>query len=242
VQRQGRDGGRDILRAVPADEPRIRALPLFPLAQVVLFPRARVPLHVFEPRYRQMIAAVLDADRRLGMVAVPPEHADELAGDPPLYSVGCAGVISELERLADGRFNLVLAGSERFRIRRELPRPDDRSYRIAEVELLADACEPAEAGRIGALRSRSVELLAELLERGDAAAARRSELLARRLARLDDATFADALCQTLSFPTPEKQGLLEADGAAARLESLIQCLRFRIAERVGGSQHTRTLQ
>jgi Lon protease-like protein len=227
---------------VAGEEPRVRTLPLFPLAQVVLFPRARVPLHVFEPRYRQMIAAVLAADRRLGMVAVPPEHVEELPGDPPLYSVGCVGVVSELERLADGRFNLVLAGSERFRIRAELPRPDDRLYRVAEVELLADSCGSGEAPRVGALRSRTVELLAEMLERQDAAAARRSQLLARHLAGLDDATFADALCQTLSFPTPEKQGLLEADGAAARLESLIQCLRFRIAELVGGIQPNRTLQ
>lgn len=199
-------------------------------------------MHVFEPRYRQMIAAVLAADRRLGMVAVPPEHNEELPGDPPLYSVGCVGVVTEIERLADGRYNLVLSGTERFRIRNELARPDDRLYRSAEVELLADACEPSEASRIAALRSRTVELLAEMLERQNAAAARRSELLARRLASLDDATFADALCQTLSFPTPEKQGLLEADGAAARLESLIQCLRFRLAELAGGPQLSRTLQ
>jgi Lon protease-like protein len=227
---------------VSVDAPRIRTLPLFPLAQVVLFPRARVPLHVFEPRYRQMVAAVLDADRRLGMVAVPPEHAGELAGDPPLYSVGCVGVVSELERLADGRYNLVLAGCERFRIRGELPRTAERPYRVAEVELLAEECDPGEANRIGALRSRTVELLAELLEGQGLAAARRGQLLGRRLVGLDDAAFADALCQTLSFPTPEKQGLLEAGGVADRLESLIQCLRFRIAERMGGSQHSRTLQ
>jgi Lon protease-like protein len=225
-----------------AGEPRLRALPLFPLAQVVLFPRVRVPLHVFEPRYRQMIATVLAADRRLGMVAVPPEQVDALAGDPPLYPVGCAGVVTEIERLADGRYNLVVAGTERFRILGEPPRPEDRLYRVAEVELLADASEPHEAGRIAALRSRTVELVAEILERQDAAAARRSERLARRLASLDDATFADALCQTLSFSTPEKQGLLEADGAAARLESLIQLLRFRLAELSGGSQLSRTLQ
>jgi hypothetical protein len=227
---------------VPADAPRSRTLPLFPLAQVVLFPRARVPLHVFEPRYRQMIAAVLGADRRLGMVAVLPEHAGELAGDPPLYSVGCVGVVSEIERLADGRYNLVLAGCERFRILAELPRGDERPYRVAEVELLPEASDPEGANRIAALRSRTVELLAELLEGQSAAAARRGQLLSRRLAGLDDAGFADALCQTLSFPTPEKQGLLEADGVADRLDGLIQCLRFRIAERMGGSQHSRTLQ
>ena len=223
-------------------EPRIRALPLFPLAQVVLFPRTRVPLHVFEPRYQQMIAAVLAGDRRLGMVAVPPEHAEALSGDPPLYSVGCAGVVTEIERLDDGRYNLVLSGTERFRILGEPPRPDDRLYRVAEVELLDDECEARETNRIAALRSRTVELLAEILERQNASAAQRSELLARRLASLDDATFADALCQTLSFSTPEKQGLLEVDGVAARLESLIQLLRFRLAELAGGSQLSRTLQ
>ncbi len=225
-----------------AGEPRIRALPLFPLAQVVLFPRTRVPLHVFEPRYQQMIACSLGADRCLGMLAVPPEHADALVGDPPLYSVGCAGVITEIERLSDGRYNLVLSGTERFRVRCEPPRPDDRLYRVAEVELLEDAGDPRQANRVAALRSRAVELLAETLERQGGGAAQRSELLVRRLARLDDATFADALCQTLSFSTPEKQGLLEADGAGARLESLVQLLRFRLAELSGGAQLSRTLQ
>jgi hypothetical protein len=212
------------------------------LAQVVLFPRARVPLHVFEPRYRQLIAAALAADRCFGMVAVPPEHAQALAGDPPLYSIGCAGVVTELERLDDGRSNLVLSGTERFRILRECPRAEDRLYRMAEVALLDEGDTGRDANRIAALRSRTVELLAEILEKQDANAALRSELLARRLAGLDDATFADVLCQTLSFPTPEKQGLLEADGAAARLESLIQLLRFRLAELAGGPQLSRTLQ
>jgi Lon protease-like protein len=217
-------------------------LPLFPLAQVVLFPRTRVPLHVFEPRYRQMVAAILAADRRLGLVAVPPEQATALAGDPPLYSVGCVGAITEIERLADGRYNLVVSGSERFRIRGEPPRPEDRLYRVAEVELLEEEGNPREASRIAALRSRTVELLAELLEWQSTGAAKRGELLARRLAGLDDATFADALCQTLGFPTPEKQGLLEAGGTAARLEGLIQLLRFRLAELSGGAQLSRTLQ
>src|SRR5262252_10843931 len=72
---------------------------LFPLSSVVLFPRVRTPLHIFEPRYRQMAEHALAGDRSIGMVAVPPEHVGAMAGDPPVYPVGCAGVISQAQRL-----------------------------------------------------------------------------------------------------------------------------------------------
>src|SRR5262245_57325268 len=107
---------------------------LFPLSSVVLFPRVRTPLHIFEPRYRQMTEHALAGDRHIGMVAVLPEHEAGMAGDPPVYPVGCAGVISDARRLPDGRFHIVLDGVWRFRICDELARPSERLYRTARVE------------------------------------------------------------------------------------------------------------
>ena len=79
--------------------PAFERLALFPLSNVVLFPRVKTPLHIFEPRYRQMTEAALDGDRRIGMVVVRPEHVEAIAGDPPLFEVGCEGVISDSKKL-----------------------------------------------------------------------------------------------------------------------------------------------
>jgi Lon protease-like protein len=202
-------------------------LPLFPLAGVVLFPKVRAPLHIFEPRYRQMMEAALGGARVLGMASVPPEHQDAMAGDPPLYEVGCAGFIEVHERLADGRFNLMLLGTERFRILRERPREPGRLYRIAEVEWLRDETPaPGEDAALRALRAQVVAALRELLARAGGSA---SDLEAERLAALDHETFANSLSQLVGLPPEEKQGLLEATGVRRRLETLEGILQFHLA-------------
>jgi uncharacterized protein len=202
-------------------------LPLFPLESVVLYPRARAPLHIFEPRYRQMMEAALAADRVIGMATVLPERSAELAGSPPLFEVGCAGFIEAWERLADGRFNLVLVGTERFRILHErLPAAGEgRLYRLAEVELLPETPPgPAEEGALRALRESVLGLMGEILERAGQEAGG-----LERLALLDHESFASTLCQILALPAEEKQGLLQADGPRARLETLEGLLQFHLA-------------
>ena len=97
-------------------------IPIFPLPSVVFFPGVDLPLHIFEPRYREMTEAALEGDRRIGMVTVQPGHVAEMAGDPPVFEVGCAGRITEHRRHDDGRFDIVLIGEERFRIEDERPR------------------------------------------------------------------------------------------------------------------------
>src|SRR5512141_2676626 len=94
-------------------------LPLFPLPNVVLFPNVFLPLHIFEPRYREMVADTLAGDRFIGMVLLQPGNEDQYDGRPPIYEVGCAGLITHAEQLADGRYNIVLRGVEKFRVRRE---------------------------------------------------------------------------------------------------------------------------
>jgi len=89
--------------------------PLFPLAGAILFPRAQLPLHIFEPRYREMVRDAVDGD---GVIAIVQPQLVEVEDDAkqPLYAVGCVGEIVGLEELGDGRFNIVLNGSNRFRI------------------------------------------------------------------------------------------------------------------------------
>lgn len=214
--------------ALPSD-----AIPIFPLSNVVLFPHVLCPLHVFEPRYRQMTAAALASKRVIGMATVLPEHAAAIAGDPPLFAIGCAGVIEQAQRRDDGRFDVVLRGTQRFRIREEIPRSGERLYRVARVEMLEERFDEAREGlALQGMRADAIESLSRLLRLVTPDAAHAFD--PRRFSGIDDTTFVSALCQMLDLPAAEKQGLLEADGPSARCERLVALLHFRIAELVGG--------
>jgi Lon protease-like protein len=110
-------------------------LPLFPLG-LVLFPGVSVPLHLFEPRYRQLLTDIRDGDRRFGIVC-------GIAGVPerqlPSGRVGCVAEVTDIEMLPDGRANIVVHGRERFALQRLLP--DDMPYLMADVEVIADTVE-----------------------------------------------------------------------------------------------------
>src|SRR5207253_3632333 len=110
-------------------------LPLFPLPNVVLFPNVFLPLHIFEPRYREMVADALEADRMIGMVLLRPGWERDYEGRPAVYAIGCSGVITHVDRMSDGRCNIVLRGLDRFRI---LDEDHSRSYRRAHVEHLRE--------------------------------------------------------------------------------------------------------
>src|SRR3954464_9067572 len=108
-------------------------LPLFPLPNVVLFPNVFLPLHIFEPRYREMVADALAGDRMLGMVLLRPGWEHTYEGRPAVYPIGCSGVITHFEKLPDGRYNIVLRGLDRFRI---IDEDHSFAYRRGIVEML----------------------------------------------------------------------------------------------------------
>src|SRR5687767_11725133 len=89
-------------------------IPIFPLPNAVLFPNVFMPLHIFEPRYRAMVADALAGDRIIGMVLLKPGFETDYEGRPPVYDIGCAGVVTHSEPQADGRYNIVLRGLEKF--------------------------------------------------------------------------------------------------------------------------------
>ncbi|MCC6407610.1 MAG: LON peptidase substrate-binding domain-containing protein [Planctomycetes bacterium] len=130
---------------------------MFPLPNVFLFPGALMPLHVFEPRYRQMIEDSLDGPGRIVMAAVLESHHDQLAGDPPVFEYAGLGEIRHHERLPDGRFFINLVGCCRVHIREV---PSSRLYRRVEATLLQET--PATREEECALRS---ELAKAILKR-----------------------------------------------------------------------------
>src|SRR6516225_2120931 len=115
-------------------------LPLFPLPNVVLFPNVFLPLHIFEPRYREMVADALSTDRLIAMMLLRPGWERDYEGRPPVYPVGCSGVITHAEKLPDGRFNIVLRGVERVRL---LEEERSRNYRGGLVERLGEGLRHA---------------------------------------------------------------------------------------------------
>lgn len=150
----------DLPQGWPPEEPpgAGRVVPMFPLPGVFLFPGMLLPLHVFEPRYRQMVEDSLDGPGRLVLGTVLEGHRHSLAGAPPVLEVAGLGEIARHEKLPDGRFLVWLVGLARCRVREV---DSDRLYRRVEVQPLQEV--PPDAGEEGALRR---ELTSALRDRG----------------------------------------------------------------------------
>src|SRR6187402_2416082 len=145
-----------LAQSAPQDKtPRIetipQVIPIFPLEVTMLFPGVSRPLHIFEPRYREMIADALKGDRIIGMATLKPGYEATYAGRPPVYDIGCAGVITDVEELPGGRFNIVLRGVIKFRISGE---DDSRSYRLATVTELPELINEADRTALAKVRER----------------------------------------------------------------------------------------
>jgi Lon protease-like protein len=200
------------------------SIPLFPLSDVVLFPGCVAPLHIFELRYRQMTEAALQGGRLIGMVTVRPDAREEMGGNPPIYAVGCAGLITDHERLPDGRYNIVLRGVKRFRVESESAPDFERLYRLADARWLDDPDADSAEARAG-LREGVLGHLRRLARRSQGG----EEVSLAELGELDDGAFTHALCQALGLPPEEKQGLLEAASLTERLTQLEGLLAFYLA-------------
>lgn len=134
--------------------PRLpEAVPLFPLPNVVLFPKAVLPLHIFEERYKQMTADVLRSHRQVAMALLRPGWEKNYYGRPPIEPVVCVGAILSHERLPDGQYNFLLQGHTRARVVREV---GEGPYRQAELEPLVET--EGSAFELAEERRRMVEL------------------------------------------------------------------------------------
>jgi uncharacterized protein len=193
----------------------VARLSIFPLAGALLFPRAMLPLHIFEPRYRAMVSDAMARDRRIGMI----QPRDESGRKPALFEVGCIGRIAEVEAMEDGRYNLVLEGLTRFRLVSEL----DVSTAFRQVEadvsdFTRDGDEPAPLGI--ALRA---DLEREARRYADA---KGYAIDWEAVERLDDEGLVNGVAQVAPFDIATKQALLEAPDMAVRADLVVQFLRF----------------
>ena len=192
-------------------------IPLFPLPNVVLFPSVLLPLHIFEPRYREMVADAVDSDRLIGMVLLRDGWQRLDDPNPPIFPIGCAGRIIHVASLPDGRYNIVLRGIQRFRVHDE---DHSRAYRIAMIDTMP---EPEIEGRLERLRAGR-RRLEELLGRQPAGTGPESRIPAR----LADAELVNVLSQCLEFEPIERQALLEKGDPCERCAALIDLLEMRL--------------
>ena len=187
-------------------------VPLFPLPDVVLFPDVSLPLRIFEPRYRAMVADALKGNRIIGMVLLRPGYEANYEGRPPIFPVGCAGVITQVEQLANGEYTLVLRGLQKFQVMSEDP---GGAYRVAHITPIPEPLPESQTAAIRVERQRVETLLAPI---------------AGRLgidpvpATLSDAGLIIGLAQILELTPLEWQELLERDGVLARLRYLAERL------------------
>ena len=202
------------------------SIPIFPLPNVVLFPNVFLPLHIFELRFREMVADTLQGDRIIGMALLRPGWEPDYDGRPPVYPVGCAGLITNSERLEDGRYNIILRGLQKFRI---LDEDDRHSYRLARVDGIA---EPIDNEIRVAIRNDR-QRLEDLVRKGLRQAGAEGQVPAS----MPDEDLVNALAQYLDLEPVEKQALLELDGLRRRCESLIELLEMKLMLARGPGQH-----
>jgi Lon protease-like protein len=192
-------------------------IPIFPLPSVVLFPNVLLPLHIFEPRYRQMLADALAGDRVVGIVLLQSGWESRYEGRPDVYPIGCAGVITHVEPLPDGRSNIVLRGVTKFRIQEE---HNSKPYRLAEVAPIMEEVSRGDRERLFAIRNRLEEVVLAAASKG-----RRERQFPPDI---PDEDLVNALAQYLELEPLERQALLESDGVVSRAKMLLELLEMKV--------------
>lgn len=203
---------------------------LFPLPNLVLFPNVVQPLHIFEPRYRQMTADAIATDRLFAIVLLQPGWESVYNGRPAIHSVACLGRVIADQQSADGRFNLLLRGMQRIRIRREID--SEKLYRIAQAELLEEVMP--NAGVAASLRDRLASYVVPRFRAKGAAVEQLEDLFNGSLPL---GSLCDVLSFALPFPPESKQQLLEILDVEQRVKAMIGLVESHVAAKTGDRKY-----
>ena len=217
-EQQGRDQPRS---ATPFSIPS--RIPVFPLPNVVLFPRTYLPLHIFEPRYRAMVSDAAKNGQCIGMALLKDGWETDYYGHPPVFSMGCVGRLASVQTLADGRSNILLQGLERFAIEREWY---DKAYREATI---AVPVRGTETSLDPVVRRRLTTMLESYLQSHDDVPTWQ-ELFREEIS---DEIFVNALSAYLECTPLEKQFLLEADSLHQQARRLSDLIEFMMHDQSG---------
>lgn len=205
-------------------------IPIFPLPGALLLPRARLPLHLFEPRYLTMLEDVLKTPGRLiGMVQPDPNPSAQSGGEgPALHKIGCAGRVTQFSETEDGRYMITLAGVSRFRIGEEVA--GFVPYRRAAVDWAGFDADLARDEEHDPGFDRPAFLV--LLERYLRAKSLDTEW--EMLEKAEPEMLINSLSMLLGFEPEDKQALLEAPSLTTRRETLVTLIEYALR---GGEDH-----
>jgi Lon protease-like protein len=193
---------------------------IFPLPNLVMFPHVLQPLHVFEPRYREMVEEALAGDRLIAMALLAPGWEADYEGRPSVHPVVCLGRIASHTRLEDGKFNILLAGLRRARLLRELP--PEKMFREAEVEILEDVYQAQTSGRRAALQRKLVENFRQKMPNLKQLHEQLDEILSSEIPL---GILTDILAFTLKLELRVKERLLTETDVGRRAESLLDAMQ-----------------
>ncbi|MGB0760730.1 MAG: LON peptidase substrate-binding domain-containing protein [Rubripirellula sp.] len=208
----------DAVTRLPDDfDGRVR---LFPLPDLVLFPHAMQPLHIFEPRYCEMLSEALAGDHLIAMSTLTGGHAVSMVSEPTIASTICLGRIISHAEVEEGRHNLLLVGVRRARIVHELDA--GRPFRMAKVDVLDDIYPPTGAKARGQLKSELLEAFGEVIPASVNSQQNLHDLMAGQMGL---GPITDIISYTLPFSVEEKLQLLgdaDVDSRAAHLVRLLK--------------------
>jgi Lon protease-like protein len=196
---------------------------LFPLPGLVFFPHTVQPLHIFEPRYRQMTADALASDRLIALVLLQPDWEKNYDDKPAIQPVACLGRIIADQRLPDGRYNLLLRGLARIQIHDELP--TDLLFRQANVTVLQDTVSD-DIDELMHLRTALADLMLPRFTTGPA----REQVQAMFQGEIPLGQLCDVLTFALPLPPETKQLLLETTSVVARVQHLMTSFADAVAK------------
>ncbi len=195
-------------------------VPIFPLPTVVFFPETYLPLHIFEPRYRDMVQDATSHGQCIGMVLLQEGWEDQYEETPAIHSVGCVGRMISSHKLSDGRYNIVLQGLQRCRY---VEQTVSTSYRQAQVVPMP---LPLEFSVAGETRSCLEEVARDYLT------LKKAKELCEVITsgKLTDSILIHNLSAGLDLTTVEKQFLLESEHLPQQARRLIDLIRFKLAD------------
>jgi uncharacterized protein len=204
-------------------------LPIFPLTGVLLLPRGKLPLNVFEPRYLAMTEDALSGNRMIGIIQ--PSDPLSRASVPPVYPIGCAGRITSFSETDDGRYLITLTGVCRFETVRELPIV--RGYRRVDVSWERFAADLEESGPALFDRARLVEGLKTYFK---------IQGISANWDAIDstpDERLVTSLAMICPFEPSEKQALLECGSLSERASMMVAIIEMSVLDKRGGDTMAR---
>jgi len=197
-------------------------IPLFPLPTTVFYPNTSLPLHIFEPRYRSMVADALNGKGEIGMILLKPGWEGDYQGTPEIMTIGCLGKIKQHSELPEGKYNILLSGLYRFRILNEIK---GKIYRQAQVEFLKEINDKDLTSEPSPIKEQLIKIMRLYLKNLPDRTKIEQALDMENCYKL--AEFVDKLTHHFDLPVNKMQEFLEQQDVQKRADSLHSLIEFK---------------